>query len=758
MRLTLRNLLAYMDGNLEPEDADDIKKKIRESEFATKLEQHIRDVISRVRLSTPDAEGETGLDPNTVAEYLDHELPDDRVPDFEKICLESDAHLAEVVASHQILALVLGSPAEVPDSTRERMVALPEQIRGHAGPPVAPPRQPAPPAVSDDDDEVILPPELVEASRASQGGKVFLGLLAAVAVVIVLFLTGNLPWRGLEAPAEQEIAAVEGEVNKELAKAEGLPPEGPIRVTPGEPDDGAAGVPGEFPVPESPDGEKPGDPRAEGTAATSPDAVPGGTVELPAPQTDPVEAVPGTVAPGEPQPNPAESETAEGGEAVPAVEGEIKQPVSAVVPPTDAVPDEPPVAPVPQTPVGQFLTDNEFLMIWDTEENHWKRVVSNQILRSSDRLLALPPYMPKILVGKVFVTMHPGTEIMLLPGAEGDLPRDPGIEVLAGNVIIHPQVGAQPAPLVRLGPVEDTLSLDDAVSAVAAEVTRYHKKGTDPADAEPELRPRLVLLQGTIRWGARQIGGIDAANIAVDPADPEKEPIQLDGPPTWNGGEPQLFGRTISHDITDKVRGAMTEGVAKGKTVELVLAELIDDERAARDVRAVAAHALAYTGQYSRMIDLLNDERFRLNWETIGTHLREAASSDPEQAIRIHEALKGAYPQHADFLYRQLWGYTKEQLNNNDGIAILDGLNSDVLAVRVMSFQTLGKVLGRRISSYNPTQSVLQRQQWVEQERRAALSGSLWKNVDEEGLGPGEGESGSEKAADRIKRAVEGAK
>jgi len=122
MRLTLRTLLAYLDDRLPPANAREIGQKIANSPFTTDLVERIRDVKRRRRLADP-GKTQPMIEPNLIAEYLDDQLTPDLVARIEREILASDAMLAEVAATHEILGL-LRDPVNVEPRLRDRLYGL----------------------------------------------------------------------------------------------------------------------------------------------------------------------------------------------------------------------------------------------------------------------------------------------------------------------------------------------------------------------------------------------------------------------------------------------------------------------------------------------------------------------------------------------------------------------------------------------------------------------------------------------------------
>ncbi len=219
MRLTLRTLLAYLDDTLPAAEIKGIGQKVAESDAAQELVARIKQVTRRRRLTTPPATGPNArFDANDVSEYLDNELPADKVAELEKVCLESDAHLAEISACHQILTLVLGEPALVPPTAKERMYGL---VQGREAIPFR--KAPAPAtaaagASSEEDEDLLGLPFLRRGP--------WLRWALPVAGVLLFAALGLAVWQALpdRRPVTPPIA---NSGNKDVATDNTTPPEAP---------------------------------------------------------------------------------------------------------------------------------------------------------------------------------------------------------------------------------------------------------------------------------------------------------------------------------------------------------------------------------------------------------------------------------------------------------------------------------------------------------------------------------------------------
>lgn len=108
MRLTLRTLLAWRDRMLPEVEQDELNLKVESSAIARQIVDRMSLVVGRKRLAAPRVIGKgLGGDANSIAEYLDNTLDPTKLEPLERILLESDIQLAEVTATHELLAAIV---------------------------------------------------------------------------------------------------------------------------------------------------------------------------------------------------------------------------------------------------------------------------------------------------------------------------------------------------------------------------------------------------------------------------------------------------------------------------------------------------------------------------------------------------------------------------------------------------------------------------------------------------------------------------
>ena len=135
MRLTLRTLLAYRDGVLDPKDAAVLEAKIMDSSTAKQISQRITDEMKNRKLAPiPVDAREFGFEANMVAEFLDDTISMETLPEMERKCLENNTLLSEIGSCHQILSRALSIPAPISSSLRQRIHDLPNNpsLKGYS--------------------------------------------------------------------------------------------------------------------------------------------------------------------------------------------------------------------------------------------------------------------------------------------------------------------------------------------------------------------------------------------------------------------------------------------------------------------------------------------------------------------------------------------------------------------------------------------------------------------------------------------------
>ncbi len=383
MRLTLRTLLAWLDDTLQPAEVRAIGKQVSESPFAQELSERIHRVTRQRRLSVPGSSGPDGCDPNIVASYLDNDLDPEGVADYEKKCLTSDVHLAEVASVHQILSL-LGQKVKVPSEARARMYNL---VKGRET--VA--RRRTDSTNSQQREPVTKPiaawvvPELTQRSWIERNWQV-------AACLLLLGVVSWSAWKGLTVqPDVTPLVAVNSRVGG-----------GPPNVAPG-PQNAAAGALNE--------------------AAEEP------ALNLDSPNLAARES---TADSGEHEAAKASEAGVDGKEPGGARSGAEDTVATKTTHGSSAASKSQEPAPVPAGASGLADAVDGILLRYDTNQRDWTRLIAATALARSDRLLCLSPFRAPLTLAKTRITLVGQTEIRVLSQPADEVPS---IELVYGRVL-----------------------------------------------------------------------------------------------------------------------------------------------------------------------------------------------------------------------------------------------------------------------------------------------------------------------------------
>ena len=528
MRLTLRTLLAWLDGVLPDDEQQQLGAKVSSSTVATHLVERIRTAVGRTAIGAPRPDGK-GLteDPNSVAEYLDNTLSAEQLEAFERICIESEVHLAEVAACHGLLAEVARDPAAERGLHQDERERIQQRLRGllagirdravterdeaqRRGDDHRESREtarairdaldaaPSPHTAATPAGEIVVPlapgratplPAKRSSSAAWVAALVSLALLVALAGTLAWSLLGTPAGRGSRRPTE--VARVEQ----------------PEPVVP--PVENA----------ETPPAHEAAETTVAAEAAAEPMSLEQ-TANVPEEQS-PESPAPELSHPDEPAPEASDAEApglaATGRATDSAIEVvEIPLPVTEAPDPAFAATDSP-------DPVG--LVGGEGGLLRQSAASEWSFVPVGSALGKREDLLVLRGFQPELQVRGVTIRLLPQTRAVLSLDNDGT----PRIEVVFGRAVAQASRADTPLGITAVGLVGTVTA--GLVSPVAVEVELNRDPGTDPTSTPPLVRSRVYASRG-LAWrqtaggglpAERLLEGIDAQGMLGRPFDPARD-------------------------------------------------------------------------------------------------------------------------------------------------------------------------------------------------------------------------------------------
>lgn len=716
MRLTLRTLLAYLDDILEPSQAKEIGAKIQESSLATSLINRIREVMRRRRITAPPITGSAAdVDANTVSEYLDNTLPPEGVAEIEKTCLESDIHLAEVAASHQILTLALGEPVEISSESRERMYALgPVKGTMHEGPHSSGVkslttsglkqlagsgvRTPAP--IAEQTPAAAAPVSRVPDYLRQPMWRRALPFYVAIAIILLVWLGSviydpAMSGLGLAAKKHAEsagAATVPVTEDQTQKPAEAETPAAETAVT-----SRTGGEPAEVAVAKN-SSETPAVEAAATEKAASPET-PADAAETPA---GPAERRVATVTPVDDTP-PAE----------PAAGAAAEKPLA-----------EGAAAPRLNVPPMQYVSSDGVLLRYEPKDENWFRMPHRSQVHAGEVLAVPEPFEASLAFGEERHTLEilGGSVVGVLPP---NAAAPYGLDVRRGRFVVRGGRGAvdQATPTIWVA-----LSIRGELFRIElltpGTVCGVEVAPREPTRFEEDFGPNAYT--GAVCVGSGSVRVVDAAQrVQMISAGGRWDLAPEARAAALAAAEPSLAAPVgmIPDWLSDRKSSGLTNSLARvfdkqfeyDEPVEVAISELAVRDRR-HGIAKLAVACLALLEDSGGMLQALRESKHQEARLEAISGLRTWVNLDPRnREILRRELQQRFYGDEPKAIYQLIWGFGDKQNppDRNVSKRLVQWLGDDSVAIRELAFYHIYRLTGRR-NEYRPDAP--------EHERKAAFN------------------------------------
>lgn len=741
MRLTLRILLAHMDENLSPEDASIIEQKITGSEYATALRKKIQDVSRHPTLPAPSVTDHSGQNAgiqnaNATAEYLDNEMPEEAVKEFEKVCLASDMMLAEITCCHQILNLVLREPADVDPEIRLKMYKLAaDQERAV---------QTGRKAEENDFSDILLSAPV----PVSRSQRLLRAIIGACMILLVLWGAGRMmpgssygrfishflpgiPDESTDTEEKSDISDVpkmknieSSDISEPEKKSDTKPVESVENSVPDTSDKNSSK---NVSVSEQPISDR--DPSDPYESAPPKNEV--GTLEAEveektpssADTESPIPVVPGVESISDSRSKPEENVMKEAS-SVPA-ESPLPEKKNSTelseVPMGESEKKGWGLSKLNPTQMARVESDNAKVLVVSNksrDNDSWVRALGSASIPADSLITSFPSYDTTVKISdQILITMMDGAQMKLNPV---ESMKNPSVTLIFGKfrIIASSTAGSDDMEVIHVHFPNNpgTLILNGADSDIALEVYRElgnvtpERKTVGPEDPLHPVRVNLYVLKNFVSF---QVNTLEEPFALKGPCQLSLDRQPLNPTRMQNSEFPTWLGGTKLPDSV--VRASRILATRLGtRPLEQTLLEISDEDTKNRDLNWLAVRCLSYIGNYSALITSLENPEKVKQWDDCIQELRSAIARSDEQARKVRTSLMH-YAQQPQRMYAMLWKYDAIRLSRPLGLELVEALNHDTLAIRILADWNLRRMrTGGKAINYLPTAPVEKRSESVE--------------------------------------------